>query len=197
MKTKITLVALLVLISVISFSQKTNDNGGGKVNLNSHTFLIRCVANNKYLDLPGYASKAKKENGANVQLWDLDDGKDRMVKFVPVGNGYYNIQFQHAKVNLDVHGCYDGKLFCKTYKKSKGANVQIWSAGNSEPQQWKIEQIKFGQFKITNKYSGKVLDASAKNINKNGCNVMQWPWNGGKNQLWELIEVNTRIKYHQ
>ena len=196
MKSKITI--LIISISILPFilnAQKQNDPVD--INLAHNTFYIKNVAANKYLDIPGYASKALKNNGANVQLWDMDNGADRKVRFIPAGNGYYNIQFQHIKANLDVHGCFDGKLFCGTYKKEKGANVQIWSAGNSKPQQWKLEKVKSGQYKIVNRYSGKVLDASAKNIKKNGCNVMQWTWHGKNNQLWEIIDVKRGIKYNK
>ena len=158
---------------------------------------MKNVAAGKYLDLPGYALKAKKNNGATVQLWDLDDGADRKIKFIPAGNGYYYIRFQHANVNMDVHGCFKGKLFCGTYKTDKGANVQIWNAGNSKPQQWKLEQVNPGQFRIINRYSGKVLDASGKNISKNGCNVLQWNKHDGKNQLWEMVDVKTATRYQQ
>lgn len=195
MKRNLTVVAIfaIVMMSFSSFAQKTGEIVN--IDLTQNTFYIKCVANGKYLDLPGYAEKAQKENGSNVQLWDLDDGADRTIKFIPAQDGYYFIRFQHASVNMDVHGCYAGKYFCRTYKKDKGANVQIWSAGNSDPQQWKIEKIKPGQYRITNRYSGKVLDASASNINNNGCNVQQWDWHGGDNQLWEIVDVKTRSKY--
>jgi len=192
MKIKLSIITVLILITTISFSQKRTVKT--KLKLTEHTFYIKSVSAQKYLDLPGYASTAQKQNGASVEIWDLDDGNDRKFKFVPAGNGYYNIQCQHTKSNLDVHGCYDGKWFCGTYKKDKGANIQIWSAGNSKPQQWKIEQVKPGKFKIVNRYSGKVLDATGKG---NGSNVVQWTWHGGSNQLWEIIDVKTSTHYQE
>lgn len=193
MKKHFLLMILGVLLVAPTFAQKR----GKKVELKltDRNYYIRNVANKKYLDIPGYAHRASKKNGANVQMWDLDDGMDRQVKFIPAGNGYYHIRFQHAKMNLDVHGCYDGKWFCGTYKKDKGANIQIWNAGDSKPQQWKIEQIKPGQFKIKNRYSGKVLDAAGSGLNKNGGNVLQWDWHGKSNQLWELVDVKTGHRY--
>ncbi len=193
MRTKFTaLLAVIMLIAVFGVAQKRTVKT--KLSLTENTFYIKSVSANKYLDLPGYATNAQKQNGASIKLWDLDDGNDRKVKFIDAGNGYYYIRFQHTKANMDVHGCYDGKYFCGTYKKDKGANVQIWNAGNSKPQQWDIQQIRPGQFKIINRYSGKVLDATGKN---NGSNVVQWTWHGGDNQLWEMIEVQTAARYQQ
>ncbi|MCF8261195.1 MAG: RICIN domain-containing protein [Melioribacteraceae bacterium] len=193
---KLTYLIILIIISQgLLFAQKR----GKKVELNLEAgpYYIKSVASGRILDIPGYASNAHKKNGSNVQLWELDDGADRKVKFIPTENGYYSIRFQHAKMNLDVHGCYDSKWFCWTYKRDKGANVQIWKAGNSKPQQWKVEQVNPGQFRIQNRYSGKYLDADANNINKNGCNVLQWTWNGRDNQLWEIVDVESGQKYQE
>ncbi len=193
MRTKFTtLLAVIMLIAVFGVAQKRTVKT--KLSLTENTFYIKSVSANKYLDLPGYANNAQKQNGASIKLWDLDDGNDRKIKFIDAGNGYYYIRFQHTKANMDVHGCYDGKYFCGTYKKDKGANVQIWSAGNSKPQQWDIQQIRAGQFKIINRYSGKVLDATGTN---NGSNVVQWTWHGGNNQLWEIIDTKTAARYQQ
>lgn len=190
----------LLLVILISFSNHSFAQKRGKrttISLTDNVFYLRCVQGGKYIDIPGYAQKAKKDNGSNVVLWDLDDGMDRRVKFIPTSEGYYNIQFQHAKMNMDVHGCYADKWFCGTYKKDKGANVQIWSSGSSKPQQWKLEQVNPGQFKIRNKYSGKVLDAVGSKTGTNGCNVAQWTDNNGKNQLWEIVDVKTGNRYQQ
>ena len=167
-----------------------------EIPLDGTVFYIRNVKGQKYIDVSGTANSDKAgKNGANVQLWDLDGGADQKFKFVPAGGGYYYLQTQHKKMNLDVHGCFDGTWFCGTYKKDKGANVQMWSAGTSEPQQWKLEQVSPGRFHIVNRYSGKVLDASNSNINKNGCNVQQWDKDNNTNKQWELVDVNTGQKY--
>ncbi|SRR6056297_353568 len=190
---KALLIFTVLLISVSGFSQKRKKRV--KLDLTGRNYYIRCVANQKYLDIPGYGHRASKDNGADVQLWNLDKGMDRRVKFIPAGNGYYHIRFQHAKMNMDVHGCYSGEWFCGTYKDEKGANVQIWSAGSSKPQEWKLDQINPGEFRIINRYSGKVLDANGHRLNDNGCEVQQWDWHGGDNQLWELVDVKTGHRY--
>lgn len=169
-----------------------------EIPLEGTVFYIRNVKAQKYLDVSGAENSEKaRSNGANVQLWTLDGGADQKFKFVPVGNGYYHIQTQHARMNLDVHGCFDGTWFCGTYKKDKGANVQVWSAGSSEPQQWRLEEVSPGRFYIKNKYSGKYLDASNSNINKNGCNVQQWDKDSNTNKQWELVDVKSGMKYQE
>jgi len=167
-----------------------------EIPLEGTVFNIRNVKAGRYLDVSGTENSSKaKSNGVNVQLWDLDGGADQKFKFISAGGGYYYIQAQHKKMNLDVHGCFDGKMFCGTYKKDKGANVQMWSAGSSKPQQWKLEKVGTGKYKIKNRYSNKYLNADNSQITKLGCNIEQWTDNGGNRQVWELVDVKTGQKY--
>ena len=194
------LTAIFLFISLVVFSQRSSGRAGKQVELplEGTVFHIRNVMANKYIDLPGSdTDNRSRENGANVQLWDLDSGKDRQVTFIPAGNGYYHIRFQHINVQLDVDGCFSDRIFCRHFKRDKGANIQIWRSDSGEAQQWRLEQIRPGQFRIINRYSGKSLDASASNINRNGANVMQWDWHGRDNQLWELVSVKTGNRYQE
>lgn len=192
------IAALLFSVAEVDAQRRGKRTQKVEISLEDAVFHIRNVKSGKYIDISGTENSDKaKKNGANVQLWDLDGGADQKFKFVNAGNGYYHIQAQHKKMNLDVHGCFDGKLFCGTYKKDKGANVQMWSAGSSEPQQWKLEQVSPGKFHIVNRYSGKVLDASDSNVHKNGCNVMQWNKDNNTNKQWELVDVKTGMRYQK
>ena len=156
MKTILTFA--LAFLMVLSGTDLAAQRRGKRVKratipLEGTVFYIRNVKAGKYLDISGAANSQKaRSNGANVQLWTLDGGADQKFKFIPAGNGYYHIQTQHVRMNLDVHGCFDGTWFCGTYKKDRGANVQVWSAGSSEPQQWKLEKVAPGRFYIKNRY---------------------------------------------
>lgn len=192
------IVALVFSVVEVDAQRRGKRTKKKEIPLEGTTFHIRNVKAQKFIDVSGTEnSKKARSNGVNVQLWDLDGGADQKFKFVPAGGGYYHIQAQHKKMNLDVHGCFDGKLFCDTYKKDNDANIQMWSAGSSKPQQWKLEQISTGRFLIKNRYSGKYLDASDSEIHKNGCNIQQWHKNKNTNQQWELVDVNSGRKYTQ
>ena len=203
MKKQFTLV-MLILFCITTFAQRPQGRPTGRqgarteLPLEGTTFYLRNVMANKYIDLPGSDTDSRsRENGANVQLWNMDGGNDRKVRFIPASDGWYHIRFQHANVQMDVDGCFSSNRFCRNYKKDDGANIQIWSSGSSEPQQWRIEQIRPGQFRIKNRKSGRYLDASLSNIHRNGANVTQRNWNGGENQLWELVCVTTGTRYQE
>ena len=193
------LIAALLLSGADMDAQRRGKRGRKTdISLEGTVFHIRNVKAQKYIDVSGTDDSNKaRSNGVNVQLWTLDGGDDQKFKFVPAGNGYYHIQSQHKRMNLDVHGCYDGKWFCGTYKNEKGANVQMWSAGSSEPQQWKLIQASPGKWFLKNRYSGKYLDARDSHIHRNGCNIMQWSKNGNDNQIWELVSVKTGKRYQK
>lgn len=196
MKKTILLIALAVLCSGIMQAQKRTARK--KLSLTGTTFYIRNVEAGKCLDIPGgKGDGASKSNGTDVQLWDYDGGTDQHYKLKYAGSGYYYLMPQHCNCRLDVEGCWPGKLFCDHYKDENDAPIQIWSFNTNKIGKWKLEQVNTGQFRFVNKYSGKVLDASAGSIHKNGCEVQLWSKNNGKNQLWELISVDTGQRYEK
>lgn len=190
---------IFIIISLSSaFAQKRIIKK--EMDITKETFYIKNVAANKYLDLKGRGADAQTQNGSRVSLWDLDEGNDRKYKFVSAGGDYYYIVPQHCDSRLDVHGCYDGKWFCKIYKKDNGAPIQIWSFnGKSGPDcgKWKLVQKKNGQFQLINKYAKKNLDAAGDHPYKNGNKVHLWKGHNGDDQLWELIEVKTGQRYEK
>ncbi len=125
------------------------------------------ASTNKYLDLSGNDQVSNK-NGANAQLWDMDGGKDRLLKFLPKEDPrYYNIQFQNGGRMLDVggywkltdmsipyQGLYRAGKSDKKLKKDKGANVQAWENNGKDNQLWRIVPIGNNNYAIINKHSG-------------------------------------------
>jgi hypothetical protein len=168
-----------------------------KINKIGTEFYIKNVAAQKYLDLPGGGIHAKRDNGTNLQLWDMDGGRDRIYKLKDAGDGYVYIMPQHCNSRLDVEGCWPDKWFCQTYKNKKGAPIQIWKFDTNHVGHWKLKQIRKGQFVVINRYSKKVLDAAGSSGHKNGCAVIQWDQKNSDNQLWEFIEVKTGQRYEE
>ncbi len=192
------IILALAIFGIVSFGHAQKRIVKKKLSLTGTTFYIKSVASGKFLDLPGYAANASKENGTNVSLYRYDDGADRKFKFQSAGGKFYYVLPQHCKSRLDVEGCFPDKWFCKTYKNKKGAPIQIWSFNGKSAHdvgKWKLERVNKGQFMLVNKYSGKVIDATSGA--KEGCRLVIWDAHKGKNQLWELIDVKTGQRYEQ
>ena len=191
---------ILIALSMFLCTNAQKRTVKKKLSLTETTFYIKNVASGKYLDLPGYATKAKKDNGTNVVLWDHDTGSDRKYEFQSAGGGYYYVLPQHCDSRLDVEGCFPDKWFCNYYKNKNGAPIQIWSFNGKSAHdvgKWSLIEVKKGQFLLYNKYAKKVLDADGNNTNKNGCKVQIWTRNNNNNQLWELIDVKTGQRYEK
>ncbi|NME71730.1 RICIN domain-containing protein [Flammeovirga aprica] len=165
------------------------------IQFEGETYYIRSVETTKTFDLPGTDKEhSSKKNGAKLGLYNHENMIDRKYKFKKSRyKDWYFILVNSDKFRLDVHGCYKDKYFCKTYKHKKGAQLQIWSYDGSNDNDgvglFRFIEVRKGQYRILNKYSGLSLDATGDN------KVIIWDWHGGQNQLWEFIHVKTGQRY--
>lgn len=153
---------------------KKNDGGGLK-----GVYKIKSPYSSKYWDLPGNASQGNRD-GANLQLWSIDNGADRKVKFIPAGGGFYYIQFQNGGRVVDVSG----------NNHKRGTNVHAWTKNGSDAQKFKLIPVSGMKnvYSIIHKGSGKALDAAGGNLNKNGVNIHTWDYSRyNKAQHWQLV----------
>jgi hypothetical protein len=149
---------------------------------NDAVYKIKSPYSDKYWDISGTGSSTNK-NGANVQLWSMDSGNDRKVKFIPAGGDAFYIEFQNGGRVLDVSG---GDV-------EKGTNLQAWEKNGSGAQQFVIIPVdgKKDVFSIINVNSGKAVDASGGNTNKNGVNLHIWDFSeSNKAQHWQFVKVS-------
>lgn len=144
-------------------------------------YRIKSAYSTKYWDINGSGSQADKD-GANVQLWSLDNGKDRIIKFVPAGDNLYYIEFQNGGKVLDVQGG----------ETKKGTNVQLWTKNNSDAQKFLLVSFpeKENIYCIVNPNSSKAIDASGGKTDVNGTNLQIWDYQkSNKAQQWEIMKV--------
>lgn len=102
-------------------------------------------------------------------------------------NVAYYLQPKHASNSVvDISG--------GVTSRSIGDNVLLWELGSNtygkESRQFKFIHIANGWYKIQNVNSGLVLD-----VNCSNCNVTQWSYNGGDNQLWRLEDAGGGYYY--
>ena len=113
-------------------------------------------------------------------------GKDRM----PSGNltlyakwqkdysGTYSIASKNSGLVMDVFGG----------SSTEGADVIQWPSHGGANQQWTLEHLGRGWYKISSVLNPSfVLDVYGGNSDL-GNRVIQWSWHGGTNQQWSLIE---------
>jgi hypothetical protein len=77
----------------------------------------------------------------------------------------------------------------KDAKAAKEKRPLLWTYGGSNTNdEWAIESLGGGFFRIINRNSGKVLEVAGSSTT-NGADVAQRTWNGGANQQFQIISV--------
>jgi hypothetical protein len=73
---------------------------------------------------------------------------------------------------------------------AEGADVFQWPYGGSNTNdEWAIEALGDGFYRIVNRNTGKVLEIAGSGT-ENGADVVQRTWNGGANQQFQIISVS-------
>ena len=136
-----------------------------------------------FWDIPGYPKEIKK--GMNIQIFDLDENKDRKFYFVESSvAGYYEIiPGWERGIRLDIQGG-------KSKMDENGANIHTWTENGGDWQKFRLKHLGDGRFKIYTT-NGKVI-CLANRSNKNRTNVHIWNDHDGDFMEWYLIEPRTK-----
>lgn len=82
----------------------------------------------------------------------------------------------------------DRQLDVQDGATASGTNVQIWRSNDTAAQQWNIESLGGGYYRLVSRESGKVLDvADAKKTS--GTNVQQCIWTDNPAQRWRFTDA--------
>ena len=156
-------------------------------------YSIVDVASGKYLDIEG--GKAKKganiilapKSGALTQVWTAKVnkaavGKDVSGEDAGLANGYYMISLSdNTKQRMAVKNAGIGE----------NDNIQIDESYPTDCEQWYIESLGDGLYKIKAFCSDKVLTAAYKTVEKK-MNVSQMKYTGAYNQRWYIRKSSVK-----
>ena len=134
-----------------------------------------------YFDVKGYGAETE-QTGVLIQLWDLpqryqpEDPKngDRAIKFIPVGNGSFYIQFQNKTKKM---------LAIKGGSDNNGAGLVAMPKGGSETQ-WRLVKENDYYYIISEK-NGKAVDVVG-GSQSHGANLQQYDKKIHKAQQWQI-----------
>jgi len=132
--------------------------------VSNQVYFVKNMADNMYIDIPGYNMDAHRQRGTKVTVYPKDNaeqglqGIDRFIKVIPhaTEHDYVYLQPQHSDLVLDIKGG----------KKDAGTPVHLWSKGNNNvAQMFKLIDVdgKKGTYYIQNKNSGLYLTSHGKN----------------------------------
>ena len=145
-------------------------------------YKIKSPYSSKFWDIAGYGKAETNKKGGNLQLWTMDNGEDRKVKFISAGNGSYFIEFQNGGKVLDVSGG----------ETDRGVNLHIWEKHGKENQKFMVVPVigKENTYSFINIKSGKAIDAAGGKTGENGTNLHTWDFSAdNKAQHWQLVVI--------
>ncbi|MGM0567059.1 MAG: RICIN domain-containing protein [Bacteroidota bacterium] len=152
--------------------------------LYSGAYHIKTAYSNKYWDIGG-TGWSTNANSKQIQIWDLDDGLDRKIKFIPSGDGpYYYLEFQNGGRFADVQGG----------NKNKRARIVLYDRKQNDNQKFKIVPTAPDRFVFVAKHSNRAIDVAGGKIHDNGADLHQWDIHKGKSQQWKLIHADGPYK---
>ncbi|MEU1317169.1 RICIN domain-containing protein [Streptomyces tibetensis] len=116
-------------------------------------------------------SGASMSDGANVIQWTDSGALNQNWRFVPVGDGSYEIVSRNSALLMDIGG--------------DGTSIVQSSDDNAPSQHWTLVAAGNGYYKIKNVNSNKLLDVSP-----GGTQLVQSTDTNADSQLWKVVNVD-------
>ncbi len=135
---------------LFKFEETTYTLAGTKT-VDERTYaILPATDTSKAFDIEG----ASKKNGANLEIWKRNSGKNQKFIVRYLDNGCYKISPSHTGDCLDVEGA----------SKEDGTNVVQWEDNGRINQQWIILDAGDGYYNIMSKCNGLYLTVDSDNI---------------------------------
>ncbi len=147
------------------------------------TFTIEsALAENLVLDIAGAADA----NGANVQIWTLNNSSAQHFRFLNTTPTVSGEQVVDDGIYI-IKGAASGKVLdIASASVDNGAQVQLYTPNNTFAQFFQVTYCEDGFYSIKALHSGKALDIASGNIVP-GAKAQQWEFNPtNKNQKWAI-----------
>ena len=139
--------------------------------------------NGGYWVLPG--SDDKMAQGSNIQVLNIDGGKDRLFRIEK--------KFDSPYYQIYVGNTSDGVVDISGGKNENGTNVQLWKKNDKPAQDFYFKHLGNGRYKIYNK-NGKIINLKSRK-NTNGSNVHLWEDHDGIYNEWYFVNPTTKKAY--
>ena len=138
--------------------------------------IVMAIAPTQSLTVDG----GKREDGANVHIWEYVNVPQQQFNLVYDGEGYYEIIPVNSGKRLDVVGW------------GNEANVDQWgSNGGNDNQKWQIKKSERGNYNIISKRENLYLDAYHSKT-EDGTNIEVYEKSGGNGQEFKLEKISNR-----
>lgn len=181
------LLFLFQIITVCSAETDSDSVGYSMVN-NNTTFYLKNAHSGQYLDL----DHGTDQNNTNIFQWKYNGGKNQQWKFVQVGTVNDGYLYKIVSANSSS----DRVIDVSAGGSANGQNIALYKYKGSSNQQFALQQLTSGAYKILTKCSNY---KSAITIQGKSCaqkaNAIQYQYNASHNDEWYLEPVNKSNGY--
>ncbi|MCF8333609.1 MAG: RICIN domain-containing protein, partial [Bacteroidales bacterium] len=98
---------LLMMLTALFLSSAAQHSAIKKISSSSKVktgyYYIKCAADGKYLDVPGWRTEARKKD-THLQKYDLDNGWDRVIHVQRYRDGWCKLTPAHSPYVFDIEG---------------------------------------------------------------------------------------------
>jgi hypothetical protein len=137
----------------------------------ARVYVLQNVHGDRVLDVV----QAATDNGAATHLWDRHDQDNQQWRFVPVDDGYYEIE-----------GVGSGKVL--QVPADGGAGATLLTSTGEPNQHWAPVEVGDGVVRLVNRATSQALEAQG-GAPDNGTAVVQAPDGGHAHQQWRLLPL--------
>jgi Ricin-type beta-trefoil lectin domain-like len=137
-----------------------------------------------------FTKSCARENGDpcpkaewSYDLWEIRSTLDNTAAQPPAAsglNGYYKIINRASGKALDVP--------YESYQ-TDGTQIQQYTYGGYQQQQWQISALGGGFYKVLNRLSGKSLDVPYESYQSDGAKIQQYGYGGYQQQQWQFQDL--------
>lgn len=152
----------------------------GNQTISDGLYKIQSSGNKNFtMDVTG----ASKYDGANIEIWSDNGGKNQKFDVKYIGAGHYKIISALSDKALTVNG----------NSKKEGANVEQSNYTGSSKQKWIIQKSGNGTYRLISEFDNLYVDVSGGQY-KNGTNIAMWYLNANQaNQKFIFTKTNIGI----
>ncbi|RKS07774.1 ricin-type beta-trefoil lectin protein [Nocardiopsis sp. Huas11] len=133
-------------------------------------YVLQNVHGDRVLDV----AQAATANGAATHLWDRHDQENQQWRFVPVDDGYYEIEGVGSGKVLEI--------------AADGPGATLLTRTGDPHQHWAPVEVGDGVVRLVNRATSQALEAQG-GAPDNGTAVVQAPDGGHAHQQWRLLPL--------
>jgi len=140
---------------------------------------IQSDLSNQCLEIAGDRNTG---NGANVRMWNCNNGTKQAWELVPLSNGTIALR------NVESGQCLDQQNW---YTNQNGDNLHQWTCHYDATQQFDLQNTSGYSYQLVSGFNGQCVDLENHWTDRTGDNAHLWSCQGQPSQSWKVTHLTS------